>query len=193
MDAPRVQYARSGDTTIAYGVVGDGPIDIVFIVGWLISTLEVAWEGPPRAFFEQLASFSRLILFDKRGTGLSDRMHGIPDHETRMDDVRAVMDAAGSKRAAIMGVSEGGPLTGLFAATYPERTAAAIFYGTCASYVKADDYPWASTKEEALAAFERFRWERWGGEEWCEERMKIFAPSVPYTDELKGWWERTSG
>jgi pimeloyl-ACP methyl ester carboxylesterase len=189
VDTPPVKYTRSGDTTIAYSVVGDGPIDIVFVVGWVISTLEYAWEGPPRAFFERLASFSRLILFDKRGTGLSDRVQ-IPDHETRMDDVRAVMDAVGSKRAAIMGVSEGGPLTALFAATYPERTAAAIFYGTGASYVKADDYPWANTREETLAALDRYPFDRWGSDEWCEDRMKLFAPSLEYTSELKDWWTR---
>ena len=197
METPDVRYTRSGDgTSIAYSVVGDGPIDLVFVVGWLISTLEFAWEGPPRAFFERLAAFSRLIIFDKRGTGLSDRMNGIPDHETRMDDVRAVMDAAGSQRAAIMGVSEGGPLTALFAATYPERTAAAIFYGTGASYVSTDDYPWARTPEQHRVALETFNWERWGSDEWCEERMKVFAPSLPYTDELRNWWcryVRTSG
>jgi pimeloyl-ACP methyl ester carboxylesterase len=190
VESPKVHYTRSGDTTIAYSVVGDGPIDIVFIVGWFISTLEYAWEGPPRQFFERLASFSRLIIFDKRGTGLSDRMHGIPDHETRMDDVRAVMDAVGSERAAIMGVSEGGPLTALFAATYPERTAAAIFYGTGASYVKAHDYPWATDRDEVVAFLDKYAYERWGSDEWCEDRMKAFAPSTPYTEELKSWWGR---
>ena len=108
MEAPEVRYARNGDTSIAYSVVGAGPFDLVFVIGWIVSALEVAWEGPPRAFFERLASFSRLILMDKRGTGLSDRVEGVPNLETRMDDVRAVMDAVRSKRAAIFGVSEGG-------------------------------------------------------------------------------------
>lgn len=130
MDTPEVRYTRSGDTSIAYATMGDGPFDLVFVIGWIVSALEVAWEGPPRAFFERLASFSRLILFDKRGTGMSDRVHGIPDLETRMDDLRAVMDAVGSERAAVMGVSEGGPMALLFAATYPERTAAVITEGT---------------------------------------------------------------
>jgi pimeloyl-ACP methyl ester carboxylesterase len=130
VEAPEVRYTQSGDVNIAYSVVGDGPFDVVFIAGWVISALELAWEGPPAEFYRRMASFSRLILFDKRGTGLSDRVTGIPDLETRMDDVRAVMDAAGSKRAAIVGVSEGGPMTALFAATYPERTAAAGLYGT---------------------------------------------------------------
>jgi len=111
VDAPDVRFAKSGDISIAYATVGDGPFDLVFVNGWVLSALEYAWEGPAADFFRELASFSRLILFDKRGTGLSDRAAGIPDLETRMDDIRAVMDAAGSKRAAIMGFSEGGPMT----------------------------------------------------------------------------------
>jgi pimeloyl-ACP methyl ester carboxylesterase len=146
--APEVRYVKSGDVSIAYSVVGDGPFDIVFVGGWIFSALEYAWEGPPAAFFRRLASFSRLIAFDKRGTGLSDRTTGIADFETRMDDIRAVMEASGSKRAAIMGVSEGGPMTLLFAATYPERTAAVILYGCGVSYVRTDDYPWANSREE---------------------------------------------
>jgi pimeloyl-ACP methyl ester carboxylesterase len=141
VEAPEVRYAKSGDVSIAYSVVGDAPIDLVFVNGWIFSALELAWDGPAADFFGRLASFSRLILFDKRGTGLSDRDTGIPDLETRMDDIRAVMDAAGSKRAAIMGVSEGGPMTLLFAATYPERTAAAIGYGCGVSFVQTEDYP----------------------------------------------------
>src|ERR1041385_4005686 len=142
MSAPDVHYVKSGDVNIAYSVVGNGPFDLIFVVGWVLSTLEIAWDGPPADFFRQLGSFSRLILFDKRGTGLSDRVQGIPQVETRMDDVRAGMDAVGSRRAAILGVSEGGLMTALFAATYPERTAAAILYGTAATYLKADDHPW---------------------------------------------------
>jgi alpha/beta hydrolase fold len=142
VEAPEVRYAQSGDVNIAYSVVGDGPFDVVFIAGWVISSLEFAWEGPPAEFYERMSRFCRLILFDKRGTGLSDRVTGIPDLETRMDDVRAVMDAAGSKRAAIMGFSEGGPMTALFTATYPERTAAAILYGTHPSTLSRDDFRW---------------------------------------------------
>jgi pimeloyl-ACP methyl ester carboxylesterase len=128
------RYAKSGDVHIAYQVVGDGPIDIVFVPGW-ITHLELAWEDPlEAAFLRRLASFSRLIVFDKRGTGLSDRVpvNELPILEERMDDVRAVMDAAGSERAALLGVSEGGPLSSLFAATYPERTAALVLYGAFA-------------------------------------------------------------
>jgi pimeloyl-ACP methyl ester carboxylesterase len=128
------RYAKSGDVHIAYQVVGDGPVDLVFVPGW-ITHVELAWEDPLEAAFRRrLASFSRLILFDKRGTGLSDRVpvDQLPILEERMDDVRAVMDAAGSERAALMGVSEGGAMSALFAATYPERTAALILYGSFA-------------------------------------------------------------
>ncbi len=103
MEAPEARYAKSSDVTIAYSVVGDGPFDVLFVSGWVLSNLEHAWQGSSREFFEGMTSFSRLILFDKRGTGLSDKTMGIPDLETRMDDIRAVMDAVGSKRAAIMG------------------------------------------------------------------------------------------
>ncbi|MBI3975029.1 MAG: adenylate/guanylate cyclase domain-containing protein [Armatimonadetes bacterium] len=189
MEAPEVRYAKSGDVNIAYSVVGEGPFDLVFVVGWVISTLEYAWEGPPAEFFRRLASFSRLILLDKRGTGLSDRVTGIPDLETRMDDVRAVMDAIGSKRAAVMGVSEGGPMTALFAATYPERTAAAILYGTGATYLRSDDYPWASTREEYLRFIEE-RERRWGEQEYMQELLEYFAPSIAHDETVRRWWPR---
>ena len=128
--------------------------DLVFVIGWIVSALEVAWEGPPRAFFERLASFSRLILMDKRGTGLSDRVEGIPNLETRMDDVRAVMDAVGSERAAIFGVSEGGPMAALFAATSPARTAALILEGTTATFHADQRSPVAGDARGAVALAE---------------------------------------
>lgn len=189
MEAPEVRFAKSGDVNIAYSVVGDGPLDVVFVGGWVLSSLEVAWEGPPADFFGSLASFARLILFDKRGTGLSDRVTGIPDLETRMDDVRAVMDAVGSKRAAIVGFSEGGPMTLLFAATYPQRTAAVVVFGCGASYVKADDYPWGMTPME---------WDddirRWSGEVgtpgFVEGRLQLFAPSRTEDEAFTRWWRR---
>src|SRR5919198_2215776 len=121
---PDTRYAKSGDVSIAYQVVGGGPIDLVLVPGF-VSHLDVDWDDPRHAhFLRRLASFSRLIRFDKRGTGLSDRPGGLPDLETREGDVRAVMDAAGSGRAAPFGYSEGGPLCVLFAATYPEKTRA---------------------------------------------------------------------
>jgi class 3 adenylate cyclase len=144
-----IGYARSGDVNIAYQVTGDGPFDLVVVPGFF-SHLEIDLEHPSYAlFYERLESFSRLIRFDKRGTGLSDRSVGLPDLETRMDDVRAVMDAAGSEQAALFGYSEGGPMCVLFAATYPERTRALVLYGTYAkrSYPD-DDYPWAPTSDE---------------------------------------------
>ena len=123
MTAP-IRYARSGEVNIAYQITGDGPFDLVLVPGFF-SHLEIDWEHPEHArFLERLGSFARLIRFDKRGTGLSDRGVGLPDFETRMDDVRAVMDAAGSEQAALFGYSEGGQLCILFAATYPERARA---------------------------------------------------------------------
>jgi pimeloyl-ACP methyl ester carboxylesterase len=147
MRAP-IRYARSGDVNIAYQVTGDGPLDLVFVPGFF-SHLEIHWENPDLArLLDRLGSFARLIRFDKRGTGLSDRNVGLPDFETRMDDVRAVMDAVGSERAALFGYSEGGPMCVLFAATYPERTRALVLYGTYAKRLRSDDYPWAPTAEE---------------------------------------------
>ena len=145
---PETRYARSDDLHIAYQVVGDGPIDLVFIQG-MASHVEFAWEEPTYALFlRRLASFSRLIFLDKRGTGLSDRVPGIPTIEQRMDDVRAVLDAVGSERAALFGFSEGGSMCALFAATYPERTAALVLLGAFARRLWAPDYPWAPTREE---------------------------------------------
>ena len=126
---PETQYARSGDVFIAYQVLGDAPLDLVYVPGF-VSHLDHYWEAPPIGrFFQRLASFSRLILLDKRETGLSDRVAGIATLEDRMDDVRAVMDTVGSEQAAVFGISEGGPMSMLFAATYPNRTSALIVYG----------------------------------------------------------------
>src|SRR5205823_2575810 len=131
MTPPETRYARSGDVRIAYQVVGDGPLDLVFVPGF-VSNIDMLWEMALAQFFSRLASFSRLILFDKRGTGLSDRDVGIATLEERMDDVRAVMDAAGSKSAALFGFSEGGAMSLLFAATYPQRARALVLYGSFA-------------------------------------------------------------
>ena len=142
-DVPETRYAKSGDVNIAYQVLGDGPVDLVYVPGW-VSNLEVAWEHPGIArYFRRLAAFSRLILFDKRGTGLSDRVppDRLPTLEQRMDDVRAVMDEVGSERAVVMGHSEGGNMCVLFAATYPERTEALITFGIYVKRVWSPDYP----------------------------------------------------
>lgn len=182
---PETMYARSGDLNIAYQVIGDGPLDLVFVMGW-VSHLEYFWREPTFArFLLRLASFSRLILFDKRGTGLSDRVpiNELPTLEQRMDDVRAVMDAVGSQRAALCGVSEGGPMCSLFAATYPEKTLALVMIGTYAKRIRDEDYPWAPTPEHRQQFFEEMRQE-WGGPVGLEER----APSVAHDPQFREWW-----
>ncbi len=131
---PETRYARSGDLSIAYQVLGSGPIDLIIAPG-AISHMEVLWEEPSFVrWMERLSTFARVIHFDKRGTGMSDRVAGVATLEERMDDIRAVMEAAGSERAALMGISEGGPMSVLFAATYPERTSALIIYGSFVSH-----------------------------------------------------------
>ncbi len=178
-----IQYARSGDLNIAYQVLGSGPIDLVFVMGW-VSHLECFWTEPSFArFLRRLARFSRLILFDKRGTGLSDRTAGLPSLEERMEDVRAVLNAVGSRRAALLGVSEGGPMCSLFAATYPEKTEALIMIGTYARRQRAADYPWGPTPEEH-DAFCRDILEHWGGPVGIETR----APSVAADPAFRDWW-----
>jgi pimeloyl-ACP methyl ester carboxylesterase len=189
VEAPPVRYTRSGDVSIAHAVVGEGPFDLVFVSGWILSALDVAWDGPAADTLTRLASFARLILFDKRGTGLSDRTAGIPDLETRMDDIRAVMDSVGSKRAALLGVSEGGPMTLLFAATYPERTAAAILYGTGASFMRSEEYPWAASPEEWREVIDRARRD-FGREGWLDEQLEGFSPSIAHDQAMKRWWRR---
>ena len=182
---PETQYARSGEVNIAYQVVGDAPLDLVFVMGW-VSHMEYFWRETRFAkFLMRLASFSRLILFDKRGTGLSDRVpiHELPTLEQRMDDVRAVMEAVGSEKAALVGVSEGGPMCSLFAATYPEKTLALVMIGTYAKRICDDEYPWAPTTEQRQHFFEEMR-EQWGGPVGVEER----APSVANDPKFRDWW-----
>lgn len=182
---PETHYAQSGEVNIAYQVVGSGDIDIVFVMGW-ISHLEYFWKEPQfAAFLNRLASFSRLILFDKRGTGLSDRVpvHELPTLEQRMDDVRAVMEAVGSERAVLVGVSEGGPMCSLFAATYPEKTTALVMIGTYAKRIKDEDYPWGVSAEDREEFFEMMRRD-WGKPVGIEER----APSMAFDEEFRNWW-----
>ena len=182
---PETMYARSGDVNIAYQVVGDAPLDLVFVMGW-VSHLEYCWREPSFArFLLRLASFSRLILFDKRGTGLSDRVpiKQLPTLEQRMDDVRAVMNAVGSERAALCGVSEGGPMCSLFAATYPEKTLALVMIGTYAKRIRDVDYPWGPTLEQREQFFEVMR-QQWGGPVGIEER----APTEAHDPKFREWW-----
>jgi pimeloyl-ACP methyl ester carboxylesterase len=156
MNHPATRYARSGELNIAYQVVGDGPFDLVYVPGW-VSNLDLMWEEPSYAgLLERLASFSRLILFDKRGTGLSDPVpfDRPPTLEQRMDDVRAVMDAAGSERAALLGHSEGGNMCVLFAATYPDRASTLVLVGCYAKRIRSDDYPWAPAWDDRIREIE---------------------------------------
>ncbi len=183
--APEVKYAASSDVNIAYQVVGDGPLDLVFVMGW-ISHLEYFWTEPSFArFLRRLATFARVILFDKRGTGLSDRvpLNQLPTLEQRMDDVRAVMDAVGSKRAVLCGVSEGGPMCSLFAATYPEKTIALVMMGSYARRLQGDGYPWGPTVAQRDQFLEQIR-SQWGGPVGLEER----APSVANDPTFRAWW-----
>jgi pimeloyl-ACP methyl ester carboxylesterase len=183
--SPETMYARSGDVNIAYQVIGDAPLDLVFVMGW-VSHLEYFWREPSFArFLLRLASFSRLILFDKRGTGLSDHVpiNQLPTLEQRMDDVRAVMDAVGSERAALCGVSEGGPMCSLFAATYPEKTLALVMIGTYAKRIRDAEYPWGPTLEQREQFFEVMR-KQWGGPVGIDER----APTVADDPQFRDWW-----
>jgi pimeloyl-ACP methyl ester carboxylesterase/DNA-binding CsgD family transcriptional regulator len=177
------RYARSGDVNIAYQVIGDGDLDLVFVMGW-VSHLDYFWAEPSFArFLSRLAAFSRLILFDKRGTGLSDRVTDLPTLEQRMDDIRAVLDAVGSRRAALMGVSEGGALCALFAATHPERTAALTMIGCFARRLWAPDYPQGARLDERLDYLEQLKG-GWGGPVALARR----APSVAADDRFRHWW-----
>ena len=182
MKPPETRYARSGDVRIAYQVIGHGPIDLVFVPGFL-SNLEVHWEDPGYShLLQRLSAFTRLIQFDKRGTGLSDRVDNrdLPDLETRMDDVRAVMDAAGSERAAVYGVSEGGAMSMLFAATYPERTSALVLYGTYAHYLT-----WVLSGER-LQNFIDVIERGWG----TGDTVEFFMPSKVSDEAFRREWAR---
>jgi pimeloyl-ACP methyl ester carboxylesterase len=179
---PQTQYAKTGDINIAYQVHGDGPIDIVYVPGW-ISHLEVGLQNPAYSHMcKRLSAFARLIVFDKRGTGLSDWAVGFPTLEQRMDDVRAVMDAVGSERAAIFGHSTGGNMCMLFAATYPERTSALVLFNTFAKRLWGPDYPWAPTPED------RDAWVTNLEREWREGMdLSQFAPSRAGDQAFADW------
>ena len=179
------RYAKSGDVNVAYQVVGDGPLDLVLVPGW-VSDVEQAWEDPSfAAFLRRLTSFARLILLDRRGTGLSDRVAELPGLEERMDDVRAVMDAAGSQRAALFGISEGGPMCIMFAATYPQRTSALIMAASYARMMVAPGYEFGRTQEQ-LDAFIAQVDRDWGGPVGIEAR----APSRLADEGFRQRWAR---
>jgi class 3 adenylate cyclase len=189
---PETRYAKSGDVSIAYQVMGEGEHDIVWVPGG-ISNVELAWEWPQWAYlYERIAELGRLIIFDKRGTGLSDRATGIAQLETRMDDVRAVMDAAGSQRAALLGVSEGVPMTLLFAATYPERVTAAVLYGSSAPRATwAPDYPTAMPRQEWLERI-ALRERAFGTRDEVERTINWLAPGLSGNEDFIEFWARLS-
>ncbi|MBI1848684.1 MAG: alpha/beta hydrolase, partial [Candidatus Rokubacteria bacterium] len=184
---PETRYAKSGDFHIAYQVVGEGPGDLLFVHGW-ISHIELMWEEPGLArFLRRLASFSRLILVDKRGTGLSDPvpLHQLPSLEERMDDLRAVMDAAGSGRAALLGTSEAGALDLLFAATHPERAAGIVLLNSYARLAWAPDYPAGIRPEQATGLLQAID-EGWGK----GVAFEALVASQSDNTAMRSWWAR---
>src|ERR1700752_432975 len=188
---PRTRYALSGEAPIAYQVFGEGDLDLGFVPGF-VSNIEHYWEMPQVPdLLERLASFARVVIFDKRGTGLSAPVAGPPPLEQRMEDMQAVMDAAGVERAALFGISEGGPASVLFAATYPERTSALVLYGSTPRFRTDSDISWGATDEQIelmLAETER----TWGD----GALMRVFAPTAaedPSMEEVWGRFQRASG
>jgi pimeloyl-ACP methyl ester carboxylesterase/DNA-binding CsgD family transcriptional regulator len=179
---PETRYAKSKNVSIAYQVVGDGPLDLVLVPGF-VSHAEVAWEQPNYAhFLTRLSSFSRVMVFDKRGTGMSDPVSSPPTMEERMDDIRAVMDAAGSGRAAIFGISEGGSLSLLLAHTHPDMCSALVLYGSWARRIQAPDYPWGLAADEVDDFLDSMH-HAWATGEW-------WTPTRYDDEQRRKWWAR---
>jgi pimeloyl-ACP methyl ester carboxylesterase len=177
---PVTRYAKSGEVNIAYQVFGEGPFNLVFAPPF-VSNIENYWDAPDFArWLLRLGSYARVVMLDKRGTGMSDRVAELPGLDQRMDDLRAVMDAAGMDQAALLGISEGGPLTALFAATYPDRCRALVLYGSFARFTS-----WLPT-EEALAAFLSYIDQAWG----TGGSLLLFAPSIANDPGGQQWWAR---
>lgn len=187
---PITRYTRSGDGNVAWQMFGDGPIDLVLVPGF-ISHLEHSWKNPAEAtWLRRLGTLAHVVAFDKRGTGLSDRVGRVLTLEERVDDIRAVMDAAGFERAVVFGVSEGGALAALFAATHPERTIGLMIYGGLASYIARPDYPWPPSYDEYrrhTKEMEETLHERWGTEEFAREIIDLMAPSAANDPDLIAW------
>ncbi|MDH2901903.1 MAG: adenylate/guanylate cyclase domain-containing protein [archaeon] len=189
MDAPEIRYAKSGEVHVAYQVVGDGPLDLIYGLP-SITHLAVWWEEPQYTkFWLDVSSFARVILFDKRGVGLSDRDVGIPTLEERMDDFRAVMDAEGSRKAVLVGVSESAAMSILFAAAHPERTLGLILVGGSARELYAPDYPWGYTLEDSEKEIRKFQ-DEWGKPSLTDGWAAGIAPSKANDPEFKRWWAR---
>jgi pimeloyl-ACP methyl ester carboxylesterase len=189
---PTTRYLKSDDVHIAYQVFGEGSLDLLFVPGF-VSNIEAIWESPDhRAFFRRLASFCRVILFDKRGTGMSDRGSQIFTLEQRMHDVQAILDAVGCERAALFGVSEGGPMSLLYAATYPARTSALVLYGSYAKRSWAPDYPFGWKDEQWARVFDNFE-HHWGTPQ--SIAVTMYAPSLagdPQASERRAAYFRAS-
>src|SRR5262249_3141437 len=189
VEIPETRYAQSGDVNIAYQIFGEGPIDLVHV--FTFGNLEVDLENARyRAAIERMASLGRVIRFDRRGMGLSDRVREVPTLETRMDDLRAVMDAAESPRAVLFASFDPTAMAMLYAATYPERVAGLALYNPVAKAVRSPDYPWASlSEEEWRTEIEQVR-TRWGDREFALESLRRAAPSVADDPEWQEWWTR---
>jgi class 3 adenylate cyclase len=176
VEVPETRYARSGEVSIAYQVVGTGPLDLVFAPP--LTHLELDWEIPSGArFHRRLASSCRLIRFNQRGVGMSDRIAGVPTLESRMDDIRAVMDAAGSERAVIFGLGDAGPLCVLFAATYPERCSGLVLFNSAPRFVRNPQLPWLPTRAEQEAQAEQFA-RHWGEPEFMSDTLRSLNPDL---------------
>src|SRR5689334_6669437 len=172
-DLPETRYTRSGELNVAYQVLGDGPIDLIFVPG-MITHLEFMHEIPGYTdFLRRLAAFARVVTFDKSGQGLSDRYLGMPSFEQRVDDVRAVMDAVGSTRAVLLGCSEGGPISIVFAATFPERVSHLVLFGSFARFSSASDYPFRPSADELLSRVDGL----WAGGWGTGVTVRHFLPS----------------
>ena len=185
VEDPGIRYARNGDVSIAYTVIGDGPVDMIFVTGF-VGHIEIAMEFPAvRRFFERLGSFCRIAYFDKRGFGLSDRGAGYYTTEAVAEDMTVVLDAVGMERAAVFGVSEGGPAAALFAATHADRVSALIQYGTYGRMSEAPDHP-GGLPVEAIRRFSERMVESWG----TAKSLRLFAPQESEDPEWREWWGR---
>jgi pimeloyl-ACP methyl ester carboxylesterase/DNA-binding CsgD family transcriptional regulator len=182
---PQTEYARSGEYYLAYQIFGNGPQTLLFIGGF-ISNLELMWEEPGVAqFLRNLSKFTRVIMFDKRGVGLSDRVGSSPTPEETMEDILVIMNTVECELAAIMSVSEGGPVAIMFAATYPNRTSHLILYGTMSKWVRSYDYPWALSRSQ-YDQWLQYMIDNWG----TPVSLRTFAPSRADEPDFRSWWSK---